>query len=97
MISDVLPGYDYNGHGFESGEQSLTGQFSHVFVGLGQHYYTSDNVILNNAVRLGGSVTVQMPTEQTHKIQVMAGDIAAEHQPAAGEDIGTFFVHTNGF
>ena len=78
-------------------EQSLTGKFSHVFVGLGQHYYTSDNVILNNAVRLGGSVPVQMPTEQTHKIQVMAGDIAAEHQPAAGEDIGTFFVHTNGF
>lgn len=68
--------------GYNSGDQSLTGVFSRIFVGLGTSFYTSENVIDGESVRLGGSVMVQLPSEQTNKINVMANDVAAVHLPS---------------
>ena len=68
--------------GYNSGEQSLTGVFSRIFVGLGTSYYSSENVIDGEIIRLGGSVIVALPSEQTNKIEVMAEGVAAVHLPS---------------
>ena len=74
--------YPYPSTGYSSGDQSLTGVFSRTFVGLGTSYYTSENVIDGESIRLGGSVLVELPTESKHKIEVKTKEIAAVHQPS---------------
>ena len=72
---------EYDGQGFNSGDQSAMGSFEWTFGGLGTSRYTSGNALSGRVIRLAGRVNVVLPSDQLSlKIDVKVMNFSASHE-----------------